>query len=298
MAMLNLEQLATFRLVIARGSFSAAAQQLALSQPAVSLQVRQLEHYFQARLVERTGKGIKATAAGQSLLEHSENIELAIASARQSVASHAQEISGTITIGTGATACIHLLPAILRQLHHDYPLLTIAVTTGNTRQMVSAVEDNRVDIGLVTLPATGKNVAIAPLMQDELVAIFAQSDTSSCAAPDADHLHPLPVIIFESGSGTRALIDQWFAQSGHRVKPVMELGNIEAIKQMVIAGLGYSIVPRMAVSTATQRQGLSVHSLHPPLTRTLGSVMRQDKPLSRGMIKLLAGLDTRQPVGK
>lgn len=294
MAMLNLEQLATFRLVIARGSFSAAAEQLGLSQPAVSQQVRQLEHFFQSRLVERSGRGVKATAAGQSLLAHSEPIDAAIAAACQAVASHAQEISGTITIGTGATACIHLLPPLLQQLHQDYPLLNIVVTTGSTRQVVSAVEEQRLDLGLVTLPASGKNVAITPLIQDEMVAIFAAHNADALTEPAASNLQHLPMIVFESGSSTRELIDQWFALAGERITPIMALGNIEAIKQMVKAGLGYSIVPRMSVSSAAQRAGLVVCSLQPPLIRTLGTVMRQDKPLTRGMIKLLAALGDTQ----
>lgn len=294
MAMLNLEQLATFRLVIARGSFSAAAEQLGVSQPAVSQQVRQLENFFQSRLVERSGRGVKATAAGQSLLAHSEQIDAAIAAACQAVASHAQEISGTITLGTGATACIHLLPPLLQRLHQEYPLLNIGVTTGSTRQVVSAVEEQRLDIGLVTLPASGKNVAITPLIQDEMVAIFAAHNADSLTEPAASNLQHLPMIVFESGSSTRELIDQWFALAGERITPIMALGNIEAIKQMVKAGLGYSIVPRMSVSSAAQCAGLAVCSLQPPLIRTLGTVMRQDKPLTRGMVKLLAALGDTQ----
>ena len=97
MMTLNLGNLATFRLVVQRGSFSAAADLLGLSQPAVSLQVRQLEQFLQTRLLERTGRGIKATAAGIALLAHSERIELAVGAAVQSVSEFNREISGSIT---------------------------------------------------------------------------------------------------------------------------------------------------------------------------------------------------------
>jgi len=110
MTTLNLGNLATFRLVVQRGSFSAAADVLGLSQPAVSLQVRQLEQFLQTRLIERTGRGIKATAAGMALLAHGDNIERAVSAAVLSVSEFNREISGAITLGTGATACIHLLP--------------------------------------------------------------------------------------------------------------------------------------------------------------------------------------------
>ena len=164
MTTLNLGHLATFRLVVQRGSFSAAADVLGLSQPAVSLQVRQLEQFLQTRLIERTGRGIKATAAGMALLAHGDNIERAVSAAVLSVSEFNREISGAITLGTGATACIHLLPPVLQQLRQAHPLLTVGVTTGNTLDIVRAVEENRLDLGLVTLPAHGRNLAIDPLV--------------------------------------------------------------------------------------------------------------------------------------
>ena len=275
MTTLNLGNLATFRLVVQRGSFSAAADVLGLSQPAVSLQVRQLEQFLQTRLIERTGRGIKATAAGMALLAHGDNIERAVSAAVLSVSEFNREISGAITLGTGATACIHLLPPVLQQLRQAHPLLTVGVTTGNTLDIVRAVEENRLDLGLVTLPAHGRNLAIDPLVDEEFVFIFA-------CGQDA-----LPLIAFEAGSGTRELIDGWFRASGRDISPVMQLGSIEAIKRMVRAGLGYSIVPRMAVAHHDDRQGLRVQSLTPLLHRQLGVVMRQDKILSKGIGEML-----------
>ncbi|EGF61991.1 transcriptional regulator, LysR family, partial [Klebsiella sp. MS 92-3] len=121
MTTLNLGNLATFRLVVQRGSFSAAADALGISQPAVSLQVRQLEQFLQTRLLERTGRGIKATAAGMALLAHSEQIDRAVNSAVQSVSAFSQEVNGSLTLGTGATACIHLLPPLLQHLPQPPP---------------------------------------------------------------------------------------------------------------------------------------------------------------------------------
>ncbi|HHG8771721.1 TPA: LysR family transcriptional regulator [Raoultella planticola] len=287
MTMLNLGNLATFRLVAQRGSFSAAADALGLSQPAVSLQVRQLEQYLQTRLIERTGRGIKTTAAGIALLAHSEHIDRAVSAAVRSVSEFSHEVSGAITLGTGATACIHLLPPILQQLRLDYPLLTVGVTTGNTLDIVRAVEENRLDLGLVTLPAYGRSLAVTPLMAEEFVFIFAGDQNARPSQLTPEALQALPLIAFEAGSGTRALIEGWFHAAGLTVAPVMQLGSIEAIKRMVRAGLGYSIVPRMAVAQTEDRHGLCVHSLTPLLHRQPGVVMRQDKILSKGIGEML-----------
>lgn len=294
MTTLNLGYLATFRLVIQRGSFSAAADVLGISQPAVSLQIRQLEQFLQTRLVERTGRGIKATAAGQALLVHGERIELAVDDAIRSVSEFNHEVSGIITLGTGATACIHLLPPLLQQLRGDYPLLSVGVTTGNTLDIVRAIEENRLDMGLVTLPVSGRALDVMPVMDEEFVFIVAREQQRVFNDLTPDVLQAQALIAFESGSGTRALIDGWFAASGYTIAPVMQLGSIEAIKRMVRAGLGYSIVPRMAVEQAADREGLVVGSLAPVLMRQLAVVMRQDKILSKGIAGIIRILQSQQ----
>ena len=287
MMTLNLGNLATFRLVVQRGSFSAAADVLGLSQPAVSLQVRQLEQFLQTRLLERTGRGIKATAAGIALLAHSEQIELAVGAAVQSVSEFNREISGSVTLGSGATACIHLLPPLLQKLHHEHPLLTVRVTVGNTLEVVRAIEENRLDLGLCTLPANGRSLAVMPVLEEEFVCIFSDGQDELPWSLTPEILQSLPLIAFESGSGTRDLIDGWFLANGRAVAPVMQLGSIEAIKRMVRAGLGFSIVPRMAVEHPQDRIGLNVQSLTPLLHRQLGIIMRQDKIISKGIAEIL-----------
>lgn len=291
MATLNLDHLVTFRMVISRGSFSGAAEALGISQPAVSLQIRQLEQVFQVRLIERTSRGIKPTPAGMTLSEHSMKIDAAVGAAVESVSLHSDEITGTVVVGTGATACIHLLPPLLQQLRLRHPLLKVDVRTGNTSDIVRGVEENRIDIGLVTLPAAGKCLSVSPLGTDEFVVIM-EKDLSgrSAKALSPDDLLPLPLIIFEPGSGTRSLIDEWFRDAGYAARPVMELGSIEAIKRMVRAGLGYSIVPRMAVDVMEEREGLSLHSMVPPHYRTLGTIMREDRIVSRGINEVLKQL--------
>ncbi|ODP34360.1 LysR family transcriptional regulator [Pandoraea sp. ISTKB] len=292
MRRLNLDQLHTFSEVIDAGSFSAAAARLDLSQPAVSLQVRQLEQRLNVRLIERVGKRLKPTSAGQTLLEHARRIDAAVEDAMQALSSHALGVAGEVAIGTGATACIHLLPPMLRAMRKRHPLLDIRVSTGNTDDVVAAVTENRLDIGLVTLPAAGRSLHITPVLQDEFVAIAPASDSEWAQEVTPQALAAAPMVAFESGSSTRLLIDEWFLQAGIRMRPVMALGSIEAIKEMVAAGLGYSIVPRMSVSAGHHRRGLRISTLTPALSRTLAIVVRQDKPLTPGLRKVLSALES------
>lgn len=287
---LNLTHLHTFAQVIRLGSFSAAAERLGLTQPAVSLQIRQLETRLKLRLIERVGKRLKPTSAGETLLLHIGHIEAAVDNTLEALSSHAQGVSGQVSIGTGATVCIHLLPPLLKILRKRFPELDVRVSTGNTDAMLKALEHNQLDIALVTLPASGRSLQVSPLLKDEFVAIFSQGhvDIPACLSPE--HLVAQPLVVFERGSSTRLVIDEWFLKAGLRARPIMELGSIEAIKEMVAAGLGYSLVPRMAVAASHHRRGLQVHSLGPPLVRSLALVLRQDKPLGRGLNQVLQGL--------
>src|SRR5437588_574393 len=136
---LNLDHLRTFAAVVDQKSFSAAASRLGVTQPAVSQRVRQLEQRYGVKLIERVGRRAAPTAAGTELLSHARNIETALAAANDAMAPHARGAAGRVRLGTGATACIYLLPVALRDLRRRFPALEIVVSTGNTPDMLRAV---------------------------------------------------------------------------------------------------------------------------------------------------------------
>lgn len=288
---LNLDALRTFARVIELGSFSAAAEQGGITQPAVSLQVRQLERRFGLKLVERVGRRAGPTAAGLELLTHIRAIDAALAQAEQAMTAHASQVTGRVRLGTGATACTYLLPPLLAGLRRRFPALDVVASTGNTADMLRGLENNTLDIGLVTLPAPGRMIEATPVLEDEFVAIFPAR--GPLGIPDAvtpQALAALPLVLFEPGARTRRLVDDWFEQAGVAAKPVMELGSTEAMKEIVAAGLACAVLPRLAVSGTGQRASLAVRALTPRLARTLAVVVRRDKPLSRGLRHLQEAL--------
>ena len=200
---LRLDQLDSFRHVIVLGSFSAAAEQLGLSQPAVSLQIRELERRLGVPLIERRAQ---PTAAGTELLDHAGRIEAAVAAAQEAMARHATGAMGRVRIGTGATACIFLLPPVLRELRQRHPTLEITVSTGNTSDIVKAIEDNQIDIGLVSLPAAGRSLEVTPLLDDEFAVIAPPGMELPVRLPP-EALARLPVLLFEPGGITRRIAD-------------------------------------------------------------------------------------------
>ncbi|OAK67003.1 LysR family transcriptional regulator [Variovorax paradoxus] len=280
---LNLDQLRSFVLVIETGSFSAAADRLGISQPAVSLQVRQLERRLSVRLIERVGKRAKATPAGMELLRHAQHIGSAVENAVDALADHASGVTGRVRLGTGATACLHFLPAVLRTLREQFPALSVVVSTGNTEDQARKVEENSLDLALVTLPAAGRALAAMPVLEDEFVAI-GRADVAPLKARVAPaDLGALPLVLFEPAANTRKLVDRWFAAEGLQPQPVMELGSVEAMKEMVAAGLGYAIVPGMSMTGRGAHPELKTSRLNPRMHRTLAVVLRRDKPVSKAL---------------
>ena len=291
----SLAQLQAFAAVVELGSFSAAAAHLNLTQPAVSFQIRQLERRLGLRLVERIGRRAGATAAGLDLLPHIRRIDAALASAVEAMAYHTEGVAGRVRLGTGATACIHLLPPLLSDLRRRFPRLEIVVRTGNSPEMLRALDDNLLDVALVTLPAPGRMFAVDKLIDDEIVAVFPPGlAPPRKASPSV--LARLPVLLYEPGGNARRIIDGWFAAAGVALQPVMELGSVEAIKELVAAGLGCGLLPRLALGRAAGALPVAARPLAPPLYREIGIVLRRDKVPDRGLRELLRGLaGLRQP---
>jgi DNA-binding transcriptional LysR family regulator len=290
---LNLDQLQTLSLVAELGSFSAAADRLGITQPAVSLQVRQLERRLGVRLIERTGRRAQPTAAGLELLRHAGQIQQSVAQALEAIAPHRSGTLGRVRIGSGATACTCVLPRVLKRLRAKLPGLEVVVHTGNTLDVLKLVEDNQLDLALVTLPAPGRALQVTPAIEDELVAVFPSNETPPRRIT-AQFLCTQPLLLYQSGH-TRLAVDQWFAAHGCSARPVMQLDSVEAIKRLVGARLGWGVLPRMSVQGAEASKDVRVQSLSPRLSRQLGIVLRRDKHLHRGLQELIRELQAWQP---
>jgi DNA-binding transcriptional LysR family regulator len=199
---------------------------------------------------------------------------------------------GSVRLGTGATACIYLLPPALRDLRQRLPALEIVVSTGNTPDMLHAIEENRIDAGLVTLPAPGRMFDIRPVLTDEFVVVASREGARLPRDVTASELAKLPLVQYEPGAHTRRIVDEWALRAGVSLKPVMELGSVEAMKELIGAGLGCGILPRMALRRKQEADPFVVRSLKPKLYRKLGLVLRRDKPLTRGLRELIRSIMT------
>ncbi len=274
MRSLNPDQLKTLVEVVEHGGFSAAARRLHLSQPAVSLQVRELEDRLGVKLVERIGKRAFATPAGAELIEHAKKIGTASDIAVASMRRFKEGWLGRVRLGASATALTYRLPQVLRRLREQFPKLELVVSTGSTTGVIERMMENRIDIGLVTLPVEEKMLSVTRVLDDELVAILPPGERGASMPISAKELARYPLIMEFKRARTAKLVSDWLASQGQLIRPAMEIESIEAIAQCVGAGLGAAIVPVVAVSAAD----VVVRPLKPRLKRSLAVIQRTDKP--------------------
>jgi DNA-binding transcriptional LysR family regulator len=282
MRSLNLDQLRTLLTVVEFGSFSAAARRLNLSQPAVSLQVRELEARLGLGLIERRGKTAHATAAGHDLLEHVRRLmreeETTLATMRR----HREGAVGRVRIGTNGHYLSHYLPPVLRALRAEFPMIEIVATTGTAQDITAQMLLNEVDIGLVTLPVDERLFCVTTVRSDPILAVLPASydDIPAKVTPSFASRHPL--ILEDRRATVASLIGRWLEDGGAASRPAMELDTVEAIRIVVAAGLGISFIDDLPGLRAAG-DDIVLRPLDPPLERAMGVVVRRDKPDEPGL---------------
>ncbi len=290
MATPTLRQLRTFLAVVEAGSVSAAARLLNFTQPAASQQLRELERALSVRLLDRAGGRVIPTAAGQALLDPARRAQAAAEDAISATAEHRRGDTGRVRLGTGATACIFLMPPVLAAVKQAMPGLAVTVVIGNTADMLIRLETGDLDVALVTMPMpANRALSTTRLLSDPLLALLPDALAPAGAAVTAAQLGAMPLILYEPGGNSRAITDTWFRRAGITPRPIMELGSAEAIKQLVGAGLGATVLTSLALRDPVP--GAVTRRLRPAASRDLGIALRREKVLDRGLRLFLAELE-------
>jgi DNA-binding transcriptional LysR family regulator len=255
----NLHRLRLFLTVARLGSYTAAARELSIAQPAVSHQVKALENELGVHLFDRRGRGIELTSAGHNLMETCSDVFHRLDEGARALAEISVGARGTVDIAADTTSGIYVVPAALGSFHRAHPRIDVTLHVENRDGVLRRLTERTCDLAVMADPPVAIGVKVAPFMLDRLVAI---------AAPD----HPLRgqrsisletlseerFLLREAGSGTRAATVRLFARAGLRLEPAMELGSTGAIKQAVAAGLGISVVSWWAIELELQVGRLTV----------------------------------------
>ena len=284
-------RLQVFHTVARLLSFTKAAESLHMTQPAVTFQVRQLEEYFNTRLFDRTHNRISLTAAGKRVYEYADQIFELYAKMDNAVRDMTGEISGVLIIGASTTIAEYMLPSLLGDFKKKYPDVNVHLRVSNSDGIVSMVENNDIDLGVVEAPVLNKNLVVENCRNDRLVAIVPpQHELSGQQQVRLKDLLKYAYIAREEGSGTREVIEEYLSSAGLKPSDVhvaMELGSPEAIKGAVEAGMGVSIVSEVTIHKELKLGTLVALELELPLERPFSFVHQKQKFRQRAMDELL-----------
>jgi DNA-binding transcriptional LysR family regulator len=263
---MEFRQLRTFQAIAETRSFTRAAQQVHLTQAAVSAQIKALEEEAGTPLFARVNKKVFLTEAGEALLRRAQRMLRDHDEALMVLSDLSKAERGRLRIGTASTtASTHPLPAILAELKREHEGAQLTVFRGTSAQIVAKILRGDLDLGLVSLPVEASDIQAEVLRRDMLIAILPPDHRlARQRVISAQQLAAEPLILGEKGGNTRRLIDLFFEKAGLRPQVTMELGSITSTKRMVEHGLGLSIIPRSSARdeiAASRLCGLTVRNL-------------------------------------
>jgi len=244
----TLTQLSAFLAVVRRGSVTAAAEELVVTQPSVSAAVSALERELGVQLTERVGRTLAPTAAGKAYLPYAAHVigllERGSRAAREAAAPDAQ----TLRVSAVTTAGEHLAPLLIQAFRERHPELEVSLAVGNRETVFGRLSDHAVDVAITGRVPEDSGLVGEPFAENEIVLITAPSDPLCKRRWVAiEELGTRPWLVREPGSGTRVMCEEYLA--AHAVTPeLLTLGSNGAIRQAVRVGLGVALISRVAVA--------------------------------------------------
>jgi DNA-binding transcriptional LysR family regulator len=254
---MDLRQLEIIRAIADTGSFTAAGAKLHVSQSAISRQILLLEEELGEPVFHRIGRRVRITPAGESLLQLSHRVFQDLQDTVSAISDKQESLKGSMRLVGGMTVCLYVFPALLAEMRRIHPHLDLKITVGSAERSIAMLRSGAGDLGMITLPVDAADLVSLPVLEEELLLVtypahpFAKKTTITPADLTREHF-----ILFETGSITRTLVEEFFTRE--RIKPeiVMETENVEIIKAMVRHGLGISIIPWQAAAADVRTKQL------------------------------------------
>jgi DNA-binding transcriptional LysR family regulator len=243
-------RLRVFRSVARHLNFRIAAEELLLTQSAVTQQIKALESELDVPLFDRGGGRVSLTPAGASLLPFAERLAALAEEAREVVAAAAGDHAGRLALGASQTIGQYLLPKLIAGFLQENPNVQISVMGGNTQTILEALVEHRVQLCLIEGPAMRRDVQVEPFMEDHMVCVVPSGHEWADEQIDLQQLAQASMVTRELGSGSRRIVEQALQQAGVEVKKLriaMTFDSTEGLLSAVEAGLGIAFVSRWAV---------------------------------------------------
>ncbi|MDQ4081667.1 MAG: selenium metabolism-associated LysR family transcriptional regulator [Actinomycetota bacterium] len=247
---MDTRQLVAFCAVVERKSFSQAAEQLGVTQPAVSLQVRALEERLGHKLLDRSGRRVEPTEVGMRLYRSAQRLLQAEEQLLEEIAGDEGELRGTFTIGSSTGPGAHLVPLLLCEFQRAHPALRVALSISDTQRVIEGVAGREIELGVVGALRRQRSLVFEPLVRDEIVLAVPPGHPFSGRAVSLAELRGETLIVMQEGAGVRQVIEDELRRAGLRLRELelrLELGLQESVKSAVAAGFGIAFISRTAI---------------------------------------------------
>ena len=270
---ISLDRLRTLVAIADYGSFAAAAQRLHLAPPTVSLHIAELEGRVGAPLLSRKRGNVRPSPIGEALVARARNLLAEVEATLDDVSRQVQGLAGRVRLGASTGAIAHLLPQAIAQLRETHPEIDVQIAVLTSQETLARLAQGTLDVGLVALPqSAAAGLSIRPWRRDPVVA-FLPADWQPPTRVTPAWLASQPLILNDANTRLSRLTAEWFAQEGYRPTARIELNFNDAIKSLVAAGYGATLLPHEAGAPQSDAR-IAMRPLRPALWRELGIAHR------------------------
>jgi DNA-binding transcriptional LysR family regulator len=294
---MDLRQLEILQAIAETGSFTASGRKLHVSQSAISRQILLLEEELGEPLFLRVGRQVRMTPAAESLVQLGQRVFLDVRETVGAITDRTGELRGALRLSGGMTVCLYVFPPLLKHLRRVHPHLDVRLTVATAGRSVQEIRAGRVDAGLLTLPVEESDLVTVPVLREEMLLITPPTHPlARRKRVSPKDLDGQPFVLFEVNSGTRLVLDRFFASEHLEPTIVMDTENVEIIKAMVKTGLGIGIVPYQAVAREVRAGQLFCTRIEGhELVRETGWVYARANRVPRMIEELLTAFSTISP---
>ena len=277
---ITLKQLRYFEALARHGHFGRAAEACAISQPALSMQIKEMEEVLGAALIERGARQVRLTHFGEVAVERARDILRAADELGDLARASRKRLVGRLRIGVIPTIAPYLLPRVIGDLTARYPELDIHVRETVTPKLILELREGRLDTAIVALPVSEASLEETPLFEENFVLVRKASD-ANLPLPNAETLREMRLLLLEEGHCFRDQALSFCNLPSGPPREVLDASSLSTLVQMVSAGMGVTLIPEMAVPVETRSAPVSISKFEAPEpTRTIGMVWRKTSPLA------------------
>lgn len=283
---ITLRQLRYFDALVRHGHFGRAAEACAVSQPALSMQIKELEDTLGGVLLERSARKLALTKLGEDLAKRVRDILHSVDELGDFARASRERLTGRLRIGMIPTIAPYLLPTVIANLSRLHPELDIHVREALTSKLILELAEGRLDTAIVALPVSEPSLTEVALFAEHFL-LVRPGENEGTPVPSSESLREMRLLLLEEGHCFRDQALSFCSMQSSLPREVLDASSLSTLVQMVSAGMGVTLIPEMAVAVETRSASVSVARFgEPQPSRTIGIVWRKTSPLAEKLMQI------------